>query len=86
MADIASRLRLVEKHLAFVMDSIRMRAGVVNNGILGPDGKPSVKVFEGSLRELYAMSRAMPTTTEADEPDEMMQQAAKLVFFGDGYE
>ena len=75
MADFAHRLRQVEKHVAFIMDNIRMRAAVVNAGILGPDGQPTAKVFEGTLRELYAMSRAMPTTTEADEPDEMMQQA-----------
>jgi hypothetical protein len=77
MADMAGRLRQVEKHMAFVMDNIRMRAAVVNNGILGPDGQPALKVFEGSLRELYAMSRAMPSTAESENPnaDEMRDLA-----------
>jgi hypothetical protein len=69
VADIAGRLKAVERKLDFIMNNMRMRAAV-QSGILGPDGQPQKpKVFEGSLLELYHLSREIPTMKESDMPE-----------------
>jgi hypothetical protein len=66
MADMAGRLRLIEKKLSWIMDNMRMRA-VISSGLTGPDGNPLPgKAFEGSLSELWMFARQLPTLTESE--------------------
>lgn len=68
MADLAGRVRLLEKRLSFIMDNMRMKAAI-GTGLLDAEGKPQVRIFEGSLSELFAASRladALLTESDAD--------------------
>lgn len=63
---IDTRLRVLEDMLLFLMTQMRMRA-VQTSGIAGPDGRPLPGTeFEGSLLEIYRMSRQLPTYSESD--------------------
>lgn len=75
MADLAGRIKQVERKLNFIMDNMRMRAAL-QTGILGSDGKPVIKLFEGSLNELYAMSREIPTEG-ANGVEELLKAASE---------
>lgn len=56
--DLESRTRTLEDMLGFLMSNMRMTA-VVSSGVIGADGKPlPSKKFEGSLLELYRLSKA----------------------------
>ena len=66
MPDLAGRVRLVEKKLSWLMDAMRMKFAV-SSGMLGPDGKPAAsRMFEGTLNELYALQKEMPTLFQSD--------------------
>lgn len=56
--DLDSRVRTLEDMLLFLMQNMRMTA-VVSSGVLDVNGKPAPsKKFEGSLLELYRISKA----------------------------
>lgn len=66
MADIAGRLRAVEKKLDWIMDVSRMKVAI-SSGLAGPDGNPlPSRVFEGTLNEIYALTRVIPELRESD--------------------
>ncbi len=66
MADMAGRLRMVERKLSWLMDSMRMKVAI-SSGIMGPDGKPvASRVMEGSLNEIYALTREIAQVNESD--------------------
>jgi hypothetical protein len=66
--DLDSRVKTLEEMLGFLMSNMRMTA-TVSSGVLGADGKPQPsKKFEGSLLELYRLSRAeaLPTLNQSN--------------------
>ena len=66
MSDIYGRVRLLERKLNWLMSNMRMKA-VVSSGVVGPDGRAvAAKVFEGTLHELFALSKELPSRTEAE--------------------
>jgi hypothetical protein len=65
--DIEIRLRHVEDKLDFVMSHARMKAAVTT-GVVDSNGRPQAKVFEGSLKELYYLSRSLPVIDQEDAP------------------
>lgn len=62
------KIRVMEDILLFMAQNLRMKA-VITNGLLGPDGKPSGKVFDGSMLEFYRMSKQMDVINEAQEAE-----------------
>jgi hypothetical protein len=63
---IDTRLAVLEDMIGFVMTQMRMRA-VQTSGLSGPDGKPLPGTeFEGSLLDIYRLSRQMPVLRESD--------------------
>jgi hypothetical protein len=69
VADIASRLRLVEKKLHWMMDVMRMKVAI-SSGLSGPDGRPLPgQVIEGTMNEIYALTRTIPEARESDGID-----------------
>ena len=64
--NIDTRLAVLEDMLAFVMTQMRMRA-VQSSSLSGPDGRPLPgNEFEGSLLDIYRLSRQMPVLRESD--------------------
>ena len=65
--EIETKLAQLTRMVEFAMKAVRMRAAV-GTGVLGPDGKPSVKVAEGSLLDFYRLSEARDITLQSDNP------------------
>ena len=66
MADFALRLSRVEKKLAWMMTNMRMRA-MISSGLRTANGDPvPTTTFEGTMEELYVLSKRHPTVTQAD--------------------
>lgn len=63
MADVAGRVRMLERKLNWLMNTMRMKAAVPT-GLINPDGKPAFRVFEGSLLELFHLAKEMQTIQE----------------------
>lgn len=61
---IESRLRSVEDKLTFAMTAMRMKAAL-STGLVGADGREQLRAFEGTLLDLYNMSRQVTTVAEA---------------------
>jgi hypothetical protein len=62
--DLDSRVRSIEDKLSFVMQNMKMKAAVTS-GVLDQTGRPVIEnVFNGTLLELYHLSRQLPTLTE----------------------
>ncbi len=59
MADIYGRVRSLERKLNFVMTNLRMKAAI-GTGLVDVNGKPQVRMFDGSLLELFHMSQQLP--------------------------
>lgn len=74
MADIAYRLKRVEKKLDFLMQNLRMK-GAVGNGLLKADGTPDIRILEGSLAEFYAMSKLAEEVITEDQIDPSLIEA-----------
>jgi hypothetical protein len=69
VADLAGRVRLLERKLNWMMDAMRMKVAV-SSGVLGPDGQPAPsKIIDGSLNEIYALTRVIPQALESDGID-----------------
>lgn len=64
---IANRLGKLEHQLNWLMSNMRMK-GAIQTGVLGANGQPAIKTFEGSMLEMYAMAQNM-TTIRTDESD-----------------
>jgi hypothetical protein len=73
--DIDIRLKVVEDKLKFLMQIGRVR-GAATTGVLGPDGKPTVKVMDMSMEEVYRMhTQADQTILQSQEPDHPLVEA-----------
>lgn len=70
MADIYARVKLLEKKLNFVMNSIRMK-GAVGSGLLKADGTPDMRLVEGSLAEFYELAKRADEVISEDPPDSL---------------
>jgi hypothetical protein len=74
VADFAARLRALERKVDFLLDTGRIKIAI-GSELAGADGKPlPPKVFEGSLREAYALFRSMPTKMEPPPVDGPLQE------------
>ena len=63
---IDTRLAVLEDMIQFIMTTMRMKA-VQTSGLTGPDGRPVGSTeFEGSLLDIYRLSRQMPVLRESD--------------------
>ena len=63
---LEKRVGSLESKLKFLMTSMRMKA-MLSTGMLDSTGKPIGKVFEGSMLELYHLSREIDQVeSEAD--------------------
>lgn len=63
---IANRLGLVEQKLDWMMSRMRMKA-VISSGVLGSDGKPTGKIVEGSMLDLFNLEHGYASDlTEVD--------------------
>jgi len=67
MADVAGRVRLLERKLDFIMTNLRMKAAL-QTGVVDANGQPVIKTFDGSLLELYHLSREIATAAAEDLP------------------
>lgn len=65
----AQAIAELQDKLHWLMSQMRMKA-LVTNGVLGPDGNPIGKMFDGSMLELYHLQNELPTVsqTEAEPP------------------
>lgn len=69
MADIYGRVKLLERKLNWLMDTMRMKVAI-SSGVLGADGQPvPSRVIDGSLNEIYALTRELPSALESDDID-----------------
>jgi hypothetical protein len=69
VADLAGRVRLIERKLNWMMDTMRMKVAI-SSGVLGPDGQPiPSKVVDGTMNEIFALTRVMPQALESDGID-----------------
>lgn len=68
--DLDSRVKTLEDMLVFLMTNMRMTA-VVSSGLAGPDGREvPARKFEGSLLELYRLSKAEALPVENQSTSE----------------
>lgn len=65
--------------LNWLMTQMHMKA-MITSGVLGPDGQPVGKVFEGSMLELYHLQAEIPTVTQTEaEPPVLSKEATDVV-------
>lgn len=60
---LEKRVGSLESKLKFLMTTMRMKA-LLTTGVLGSDGKPIGKTFDGSMLELYHLMREVDEFTQ----------------------
>ncbi len=85
MSKTLARLIEVERKLNWCMSVLQMK-GAMPTGLSGPDGRPAMRIFQGSMLEMYEMARQSSTVLQSDQdfrslglpnPDTMTPPAVK---------
>jgi hypothetical protein len=73
--DIESRLRTVEELIDFIASTFRMKA-MVSTGLLDQNGNPQGRQFDASLKELFYLSKQLPTQVQVENVDSQSSEPA----------